>query len=73
MNTTLQVLDSTPLQRRTQHFLQRQRERRINCQQVLTALHFGHRHEYGGFVYFYSRGLFIVADQRGNLVTAYWI
>ena len=73
MTTTPQTLDSAPLQKRTQHFLQRQRERRISCQDVLTALHFGHRHEYGGFVYFYSRGLFIVADQRGNLVTAYWI
>ena len=73
MNTTPMTLDSAPLQKRTQHFLQRQRERRISCQDVLTVLHYGHRHEHGGFVYFYSRGLFIVADQHGNLVTTYWL
>lgn len=70
---TTQACDQALLCKRTSHFKQRQRERNITCQDVLTVLRFGHRHEHGRFVYFYSRGLFLVSDRRGNLVTAYWL
>ena len=72
MNMT-QNSDQELLAKRTYHFKRRQQKRRISCQNVLTTLRFGHRHEHGGFVYFFLRGLFIVADWRGNLVTTYWL
>ena len=73
MNKMPRHLDRSPLQRRTQHFIRRQRERRISCQEVLMALAYGHRHEHGDFTYFYSRGLFLVVNLDGYLVTAYWL
>jgi hypothetical protein len=72
MNTT-QISDQERLAKRTYHFKLRQRERRISCQDVLMTLRYGHRHEHEGFIYFYSRGLYIVADCREKLVTAYWL
>lgn len=71
MNTN-QYSDQKLLARRTYHFKLRQRERCISCQAVLMTLRFGLRHEHSNFVYFYLRGLLIVADRYGNLVTAYY-
>lgn len=72
MNTT-QISDQERLAKRTRHFKLRQRERRISCQDVLMTLRYGHRHEHEGSIYFYLRGLYIIADCRENLVTTYWL
>jgi hypothetical protein len=72
MNTT-HTDDQKLLAKRTHHFKKRQYDRRISSQDVLMTLRYGHRHEHRGFAYFYSRGLYIVADLRGNLMTTYWL
>ena len=71
--TPSQDHDQDLLRKRTFHFLQRQRERRIPCHDVLITLRFGHRHQHNGYSHFYSRGLYVIADRRGNLVTTYWL
>ena len=72
MNTS-QTCDQELLAKRTYHFKKRQSERGISCQDVVTTLRFGHRHDYSRYVYYFSHGLFIVADRSGNLVSTYWL